>query len=592
MRLGTAAVVGCLYATTALAGLDSVVEDSGSEIFDEIVGNTKSSGEDAENEDNGIEHPPVPVLEKPETAVLFEQFQDGEAPTRWKASNAKKDEEFSYVGKWGFEEPTVFPGFSGDKGLVMNSPAAHHAISTRFDKPFDNADNTLVLQYEVKLQKGLECGGAYMKLLSENAALHQKEFSSESPYQVMFGPDKCGSTNKVHFIIRRKDQNTGEYEEKHLTLPPIARLNKLTNLYTLVIHPDQEFEIRINGEVSRAGNLREEGAFKPSFDPPKEIEDPNDFKPDDWEDEEYIPDPDQAEKPADWDEDAPFQIPDPEAEKPEDWDEDMPAYIPDPEAEKPEDWDEEEDGEWVAPEVSNPECDDHGCGPWEAPLIRNPDYKGKWVQPKIPNPNYQGEWSPQLIANPDYFEDSTPSNLEPIGGIGFELWTMQNQILFDNIYLGHSVEEAESIGNKTFVPKHKIEEAEEEATAPPPTKKESKSYESALEFLKDDPKGYIVEILRVFILNFSDDPVSALKNQPAVAFSIAVTMLSGFALVFGTLNAILYGIKSAFKSSPAPKQQHTKKKQEGEEPASAETKTAAGKSTGTSTTTSATKRKT
>ena len=44
---------------------------------------------------------------------------------------------------------------------------------------------------------GLECGGAYMKLLQDNKALHAEEFSNASPYVIMFGPDKCGSTNKV-----------------------------------------------------------------------------------------------------------------------------------------------------------------------------------------------------------------------------------------------------------------------------------------------------------------------------------------------------------------------------------------------------------
>ena len=55
----------------------------------------------------------------------------------------------------------------------------------------------MVMQYEVKLQNGLECGGAYMKLLQDNKALHAEEFSNTSPYVIMFGPDKCGATNKV-----------------------------------------------------------------------------------------------------------------------------------------------------------------------------------------------------------------------------------------------------------------------------------------------------------------------------------------------------------------------------------------------------------
>ena len=36
-----------------------------------------------------------------------------------------------------------------------------------------------------------------MKLLQDNTALHAEEFSNASPYIIMFGPDKCGATNKV-----------------------------------------------------------------------------------------------------------------------------------------------------------------------------------------------------------------------------------------------------------------------------------------------------------------------------------------------------------------------------------------------------------
>lgn len=49
---------------------------------------------------------------------------------------------------------------------------------------------------------GLECGGAYIKLLKENADLHAEEFSNASPYVIMFGPDKCGATNKVNMFSR------------------------------------------------------------------------------------------------------------------------------------------------------------------------------------------------------------------------------------------------------------------------------------------------------------------------------------------------------------------------------------------------------
>jgi calnexin len=62
------------------------------------------------------------------------------------------EEEWAYVGEWSVEEPAVFKGMDGDKGLVVKNPAAHHAISAKFPKKIDNKGKTLVVQYEVKLQ--------------------------------------------------------------------------------------------------------------------------------------------------------------------------------------------------------------------------------------------------------------------------------------------------------------------------------------------------------------------------------------------------------------------------------------------------------
>lgn len=337
-------------------------------------------------------------------------------------------EEWQFVGTWANEEPDIFPGIVGDKGLVLKDKAAHHAISAQFDKPISNKDQTLVVQYEVKLQNGLECGGAYMKLLQDNKALKTDEFSNATPYIIMFGPDKCGATNKVHFIFRHKNPKTGEYEEKHLVSPPRAEITKISTLYTLIVNPDQTFEILINGKSEKTGSLLED--FEPPVNPEKEIPDPSDEKPDSWVDEERIPDP-KAKKPADWDETAPFEIPDRKAKKPADWLEEEPATIPDPEATKPEDWDDEEDGDWIGPTIPNPKCADiSGCGPWTAPMIKNPDYKGEWVPPYIDNPAYKGEWEPRNIPNPDYFEDKKPANFEPMGAVSrislflfFSNWT-------------------------------------------------------------------------------------------------------------------------------------------------------------------------
>lgn len=229
------------------------------------------------------------------------------------------------------EEPSVYPGIDGDEGLVLKSKAAHHAISTQFEEALDPAGKTLVVQYEVKLQKGLDCGGAYMKLLTESPdGIQAAEFSDQTPYTIMFGPDRCGSTSKVHFIFRHKNPKTGEIEEKHLKAAPTPKIAKTSSLYTLIVRPDQSYEIKVDGATAKSGSLLED--FSPAVNPPKQIDDPSDKKPADWVDTPRIADP-EATKPEDWDEDAPMNIPDPDAVMPDDWLVDEPPTIADPDAE-------------------------------------------------------------------------------------------------------------------------------------------------------------------------------------------------------------------------------------------------------------------
>ncbi|KAG6010655.1 hypothetical protein E4U21_005153 [Claviceps maximensis] len=466
-------------------------------------------------------------------APFLEQFTD-DWEKRWKPSHAKKDmkgsgneeEEWAFVGEWSVEEPYQYKGMDGDKGLVVKNPAAHHAISAKFPKKIDNKGKTLVVQYEVKLQKGLECGGAYMKLLRENKALHQEEFSNTTPYVIMFGPDKCGHTNKVHFIFNHKNPKTGEYEEKHLSSPPTAKILKTTELYTLIVHPNNTYAIRQNGEEVKAGSLLDD--FTPPVNPPAEIDDPKDSKPDSWVDEARIPDP-EAKKPEDWDEEAPFEIVDEEATKPEDWLENEATTVADPEAQKPEDWDDEEDGDWIAPTVPNPKCADvSGCGPWTKPMKKNPDYKGKWTAPFVDNPAYKGPWAPRKIKNPAFFEDKHPSNFEPMGAIGFEIWTMQSDILFDNIYIGHSIEDAEKLAAESFKLKHPVEAALAEADKP--KEDDTPKSPSDLKFL-DDPVTYIKEKTGLFLAIAKNDPVEAVKFVPEVAGGFAAIVVTFVALI-------------------------------------------------------------
>lgn len=83
----------------------------------------------------------------------------------------------------------------------VTEKAKHYGISTLLPEPVDPAQD-LVLQYELKLTNGLSCGGAYLKFVTADDSFKPEGLKDDTPYTVMFGPDKCGATNKVRLAVR------------------------------------------------------------------------------------------------------------------------------------------------------------------------------------------------------------------------------------------------------------------------------------------------------------------------------------------------------------------------------------------------------
>lgn len=128
---------------------------------------------------------------------------------------------------------------------------------------------------------------------------------------------------------------------------------------------------------------------------------------------------------------------------------------------------------------------------------------------------------------------------------------MQNDILFDNIYIGHSIADAEKLAAETFAPKHAAEKALAEADKPKP---EDPKSPSDLNFL-DDPVLYIREKVDLFLTIAQRDPMEAVRFVPEVAGGIAAIFVSLIALVVG-----LVGMGGS--AAPAKKPAATKGKKE------------------------------
>merc|ERR1719183_721047 len=311
------------------------------------------------------------------TVLYSEDFSEG-WEDRWTVSEAKGD-----LGAFTASE---------DGGIKTSEDAKFYGISTNFEK-FTNKEKDLVIQFRVAHKQNIDCGGGYVKVFP--SSLEPKKLEGESPYNIMFGPDICGpGTRKVHVIFAYKGEN-------YLTKKTItAKTDEASHLYTLIVKPDNTFIVKIDGKEETTGSLKDD------FDmlKPKEIDNPESSKPDDWVDETMIDDPEDV--------------------KPDDWVTE--THIIDPEAEKPEDWDDEMDGEW------------------EAPQIDNPEFKGEFKAKRIDNPEYKGVWVHDQVANPDYVDDKELYAFEDFGAIGIDIWQVKSGSVFDDILISDDVADAEA----------------------------------------------------------------------------------------------------------------------------------------------------
>eukprot|EP00406_Dinophysis_acuminata_P078292 CAMPEP_0179244834 /NCGR_PEP_ID=MMETSP0797-20121207/18260_1 /TAXON_ID=47934 /ORGANISM="Dinophysis acuminata, Strain DAEP01" /LENGTH=409 /DNA_ID=CAMNT_0020952359 /DNA_START=69 /DNA_END=1298 /DNA_ORIENTATION=+ len=335
-----------------------------------------------------------------------EEWEQRWVPSMWKGNMGPAGKFKWSAGDWFVDEKV-------NKGIMTSANMQYHTISAKLAEPFSNQGRDLVVQFSAKheSQEFSFCGGGYMKLLGKD--IDQPKFGGDTDYMIMFGPDICGyDVARIHLILNWKGKNLLKKEDIKLDYDD---KNEYTHLYTLVLKPDNTYEVYFDQKLKASGSLHGEWDF-----PNRTSDDPSDKKPADWVDLQKIDDP-SATKPSTW--------------------EDEPR-IRDPTATKPEEWDDEEDGEW------------------EKPMINNPNYKGAWFAEKVDNPEYKGAWAPKQLANPEFVEDVY--HYKDIGAVGFELWTVNKGSIFDNILVCDSLDHAKAVANELWKPTSEKEKAAKE----------------------------------------------------------------------------------------------------------------------------------
>jgi calreticulin len=327
--------------------------------------------------------------------IFFSETFGADWESKWVKSQWKDSE--GTQGKWSVSAGKWFKDEKEDQGIQTAEDSKFFGISASFDS-FSNEGKELIVQYQAKYEKDVECGGGYLKIgpKMEDPA----KFGDPTIYNIMFGPDKCGYTKRTHLIFNYKGKNV----LKKSDLAYKQEGEGTSHLYRMVLKPDNTVRVEIDEEKIYEGSIKEDWEVLK----PKTISDPEDKKPSDWVEEAMMDDP--SEK------------------KPDDWVEEK--RIVDPEAKKPDDWDDDEDGEW------------------EAPMKDNPAFKGEWIAKRISNPAYKGFWEAKKIDNPEYEDDDSVYKFAEFGFIGFDLWQVKGGTIFDNVIVCDDVAEADAFAAK------------------------------------------------------------------------------------------------------------------------------------------------
>ncbi|XP_003464290.2 calreticulin-3 isoform X2 [Cavia porcellus] len=316
------------------------------------------------------------------TVYFQEEFLDGE---RWRNRWVPSTND-SRLGHFRLSSGKFYGHKEKDKGLQTTQDSRFYAISARFP-PFSNKGRTLVLQYTVKHEQKMDCGGGYVKLFP--ADLDPRTLNSQSPYYIMFGPDICGfDFKKVHVILQFKN----EYHANKKTIK--CKVDGFTHLYTLILRPDLTYEVKIDGQSTELGSIEHDWHLTSLRKTAAMV----------------------VAAAADTDQGR--------ARTAQDWK----KHFLDARANKPSDWNSELDRDWPGP------------------MLQKPPYQDG-LKPEGINPDI---WLHEKMSSTSYLTQYDLSEFENIGAIGLELWQVRSGTIFDNFLLTDDEAYAENFGKATW----------------------------------------------------------------------------------------------------------------------------------------------
>ncbi|EAY04982.1 Calreticulin family protein [Trichomonas vaginalis G3] len=178
--------------------------------------------------------------------LLYESFDPIWSPRRWIPTEA-----LNYTNDWQIVETQIPQTIPGENALYARRGKVYSAVSTKFKHPINITEKDFVLQYEMRAEFAFTCSGAYIKLFAGD--FDPTKLTNETNYALMFGPDRCSSSKKVHFILNEFNRSPYKFKQLVMQDPPIPFDDTMTHLYTLIIRKNGTYSILIDNVPAKNG---------------------------------------------------------------------------------------------------------------------------------------------------------------------------------------------------------------------------------------------------------------------------------------------------------------------------------------------------
>ncbi|KAJ5077920.1 calreticulin-3 [Anaeramoeba ignava] len=183
------------------------------------------------------------------STIFFKETFDRNWKERWVFSENDPD-----LGKWVLSPGKWFGNPRVDIGLKSKTNNKLYAISSKFWEEIQSTENkTIVIQFSVKFTQDIECGGGYIQIFGSDA--DQKVLDRENEYKILFGPDICAKHKRIQFILG--------YNNSKLMWKKVVdwEKDKFTHVYTLVLKPENQYEVWVDLKKIESGSLLNDWNF-------------------------------------------------------------------------------------------------------------------------------------------------------------------------------------------------------------------------------------------------------------------------------------------------------------------------------------------